>query len=236
MTGSPRLVQRVAASDFGFSTEERQLLDSLRSPFDVQEFLDALAYEPAAGAMSPRVVLRTRRGHCFSGAILAAAALRVLGYPPLLVDLRAVRDDDHVLAVFREHGCWGAVAKSNFTTLRFREPVYRSPRELAMSYFDLYCNTLGEKTLREYSVALDLRRFDGRGFDWMLAEGALADVEERIERIRHYPLLTPAMAASLAPVSLAVLAAGLLGSDPQGLYQVEKSGNLPDQNLPGAGT
>ena len=101
------------------------------------------------------------------GALLAAAALRVQGFPPLLLDLEAVRDDDHVLAVFKQHGHWGAIAKSNYSGLRFREPVYCNLRELAMSYFEHYYNLEAEKTLRAYSRPVNLGRFDRIG--WMTA-------------------------------------------------------------------
>ena len=193
------------------------MLDSFRSLTDAQDFLDGLAYDPEPGARSPRVTLRTRRAHCFGGALFAAAALRRFGHPPLLVDLRATNDDDHVLAVFRHRGHWGALGKSNCTTLRFREPIYRSLRELALSYFELYVNTARQKTLREYSVTLDLRRFDAEG--WMVAEEPLDSIEERLESIRHYRLLDRRQERELSLTSPAVLEAVMLGSDPAGLYR-----------------
>jgi len=110
---------------------------------------------------SPRRVLRDRTARCREGALFAAAALRVNGHPPLLLDLEAVRDDDHVLAVLRDRGHWGAVAKSNYAGLRYREPVYRTLRELVMSYFEHYYNLQGQKTLRRYSRPVDHARFDG---------------------------------------------------------------------------
>ena len=105
-------------------------------------------------------MLRERTAHCLEGAVFAAAALRVLGFPPLLLDLEAVQDTDHVVAVFRSRGHWGAIAKSNFSGLRYREPVHRSVRELVMSYFDGYINLRGDRTLRAYSRPVDLARFD----------------------------------------------------------------------------
>jgi hypothetical protein len=197
------------------------VFDTFSSLSDVQDFLDGLAYDPEPGARSPRVTLRTRKSHCFGGALFAAAALRRFGHPPLLVDLRAVNDDDHVLAVFRHRGHWGALAKSNCTTLRFREPIYRSLRELALSYFELYANTIGQKALREYSVTLDLRRFDAEG--WMFDPQPLEHVEERLESIRHYRLLDRRQERELSPASKDVLEAILLGSDPAGLYQPKPS-------------
>jgi hypothetical protein len=200
-----------------FTEDERAVFASFRSLVDVQDFLDALAYDPEPGARSPRVTLRTRRAHCFGGALFAAAALRRFGHPPLLVDLRAWNDDDHVLAVFRHRGHWGALGKSNCTTLRFREPIYRSLRELALSYFELYVNTVRQKTLREYSVTLDLRRFDAAG--WMTDEQPLDAVEERLEEIRHYRLLDRRQERELTLTTPAVLEAVMLGSDPVGLYR-----------------
>lgn len=200
-----------------WTQDEERIFRRLDSPPAIQEFLDGLPYAAETGARSPRVTLRRRTAQCFGGAVFAAAALRRLGHPPRLVDLRAVNDDDHVLAVFQRQGCWGAVGKSNFTTLRYREPVYRTLRELAMSYFDLYFNSLGEKSLREYSVTLDLRKYDRTG--WMFADGPLLEIERDIETIRHYHLLTPPMEQALSPVSPALLEAGLLGSRAEGLYR-----------------
>ena len=122
-----------------------------------------------------------------SGALVGAAALRMLGHPPLLLDFEAVRDDDHVLALFRRRGHWGAVAKSNYSGLRFREPVYRTLRELAMSYFEHYYNLRREKTLRNYSRPVNLERFDS--IHWMTAEEDVWAIPEYLTTIRHTALL-----------------------------------------------
>ena len=140
----------------------------LATPEKIQRFLDDLPYnkEPHGDTCrSPRRVLRDRTAHCMEGALFGAAALRMLGHPPLLLDLEAVRDDDHVLAIFRARGHWGALAKSNYSGLRYREPVYRTLRELAMSYFEHYYNLRKEKTLRNYSRPVNLRRFDSIRLD-----------------------------------------------------------------------
>src|SRR5881397_96339 len=141
----------------GFHSRELGALRRLTTPEKIQRFLDdEVGYNKKKGGptcRSPRRVLRDRVAHCLEGALFGAAALRVQGFEPLLLDLEAVRDDDHVLALFRQRGCWGAVAKSNYAGLRFREPVYRSLRELAMSYFEHYYNPVGEKTLRSYPAA-----------------------------------------------------------------------------------
>jgi hypothetical protein len=185
----------------------------LRTPDKIQHFLDHdLAYnkEPdGPTCRSPRVVLRDRTAHCMEGALFGAAALRVLGHPPLLLDLEAVRDDDHVLAIFQVRGRWGAIAKSNYSGLRYREPVYRSLRELVMSYFEHYYNLRREKTLRRYSRPVNLRRFDGR--HWMTAEEDVWMVPEYLCEIAHTPLLPPAVEARLSRVDARLFAAGKLG-------------------------
>src|SRR5262245_40563625 len=138
-----------------FDCSELAILRRVDTPAKIQKFLDCdLDYNKERDGetcRSPRRVLRDRTAQCMEGALFAAAALRVQGFPPLLVDLESVRDDDHVIAVFRQRGHWGAVAKSNYAGLRFRSPVYRTLRELVMSYFEHYYNPAGEKTLRAYS-------------------------------------------------------------------------------------
>src|SRR2546421_8770956 len=146
----------------GFSPVELRKLRALKTPAGVQSFLDSLPYHLADTAWSPRTVLREQTAHCLEGAIFAAAALRVLGFPPLILDLEADQDTDHVLAVFKLRGHWGAIAKSNFAGCRYREPVYRTLRELALSYFNIYFNLRGERTLRRYSRLVNLARCDDR--------------------------------------------------------------------------
>ncbi len=140
---------------------------------------------------------------------MAAAALRFHGRPALLVDLEAVRDDDHVLAVFREGGLWGAAAKSNYAGLRFREPVYRTLRELVMSYFEHYFNLRGEKTLRAYSRPVNLKRFDPIG--WMTAEKDVWAIPEHLCVIPHVALLPDGVERRLNRMDKRLFAAGLVG-------------------------
>ena len=196
------------------SRAERAELRQLRTPEKIQRFLDCgLGYnkeKDGETCRSPRRVLRDRIAHCMEGALLAAAALRVNGYPPLLVDLEAVRDDDHVLAVFRQRGRWGAMAKSNFAGLRFREPVYRNLRELVMSYFEHYYNPKGEKTLRRYSRPVNLARFDR--IAWMTAEEDLWAIPERLVEVAHTPLLTPSIERRLTRMDERLYKAGMVGS------------------------
>jgi hypothetical protein len=192
---------------------EIALFRGLRSPEKIQRFLDTrIAYDKEPGGprcRSPRVTLRDGVAHCMSGALLAAAALRMLGHPALLVDLEAVRDDDHVLAVYRINGHWGAVAKSNYSGLRFREPVYRSVRELVMSYFEHYYNLKGEKTLRRYSRPVNLARFDR--IAWITSEEDVWAIPEHLTTIAHVDLLTPVMIRRLARMDRRLFDAGQLG-------------------------
>jgi hypothetical protein len=185
----------------------------------IQGFLDGIPYSADPIYRSPRSVLRDRKAHCFDGALFAAAALRSLGHPPLIVDLQAVRDDDHMLAVFKRDGCYGAVAKSNFVGLRFREPIYRSLRELAVSYFSDYYNLERERTLRAYTAPLNLARLDHLA--WMTSDELLEQVADRLDRSRRFPLLTDRMIESLTPVDQRTYDAGMLGVNPDGLYRGE---------------
>ena len=145
------------------------------------------------------------------GALLGALALRLLGYPPLLIDMEAVRDTDHVLAVYRRNGRWGAVAKSNYAGLRSREPVYRGIRELAMSYFEDYFNPAGEKTLRTYSRPVSLRRFD-RSLQWMTTDKEVWPIAEYLCEIPHTRMMKPATERTLAPMDKRLLAANCVGT------------------------
>jgi hypothetical protein len=197
---------------------EREILGGLRTPAKIQAFLDGIAYSIDDFYRCPLRVLRERAAHCFDGAIFAAAALRRIGYAPLILDMLSNgRDDEHLLALFKSGGCWGAVAKSNFVGLRFREPVYRSLRELAMSYFEQYYNLEREKTLRGYTGPLNLKNFDR--LEWMTQDEPLELIAKRTEEIRRVDLLPPAMAERLSPVDQRSFHAGLIGSDPQGLFK-----------------
>lgn len=200
-------------SRFDLDAGEMRELKALKTPEAIQQFLDRdIAYnkEPDGDTIrSPRRVLRDRVAHCLEGALLAPAALRVQGFPPLLLDLEAVRDDDHVLAIFRQHGHWGAIAKSNYSGLRFREPVYRTLRELVLSYFEHYFNLSREKTLRHYSRPVNLTRFDS--IRWMTAEDDLWPIAEHLAIIAHTPLLPATPRRRFARVDDRLFAAGLAG-------------------------
>jgi len=177
----------------------------------VQRALDAMRYHHADTSWSPRHVLRTRTAHCLEGAIFAAAALRVLGFPPLLLDMEAEQDTDHVVAIFKLRGHWGAIAKSNYSGLRYREPVHRTLRELVMSYFDDYWNLRGERTMRRHSRPVNLARFDRAHPDWMTTEGDIWFIAEHLCDIPHTRLFPPAVARHLTRADRRLFAAGLVG-------------------------
>jgi len=197
----------------GYSPAEWQVLKRLTTPEKIQHFIDEdIAYnkEPRGPTCrSPRMVLRDRQAHCMEGALVAAAALEIHGYPPLLVDLEAVRDDDHVLAVFRSQEGWGAIAKSNYSGLRFRTPIYRTIRELALSYFEHYYNPRGEKTLRAFSRPVNLRRFDYMG--WRTAEEDVWDIPNYLVDILHFPLLPGWATRQRFQMDNRLLQAGMVG-------------------------
>src|SRR5687767_8445537 len=172
------------------SKAEFAVLRRLDAPGKIQDFVFRLGQnfeERGETCQTVREVLETRRAHCIEGAMLAACAFWVHGEPPLLLDMRAVRDFDHVVALFRRHGRWGALSKTNGIGLRSRDPVYGSLRELAMSYFHEYANRRDHKTLREYSVPFDLRRVDPKV--WVTGEKQAWFVAEELDRIRHFPLV-----------------------------------------------
>jgi hypothetical protein len=203
--------------DAGWTAAERKIIGKLHSPYAIQQFLDGIEYSADPFYRAPRRVLRDRLAHCMDGAVFAAAALRGLGFPPLVVDLRAEHDDDHLLAPFRLDGCWGAVAKSNFVTLRWREPVYRSLRELVMSYFEGFYNVVREKTLRSYSTPLNLAAFDS--LRWLTDDEALETIAARLDSARHFPVASKKAIARLQLLDERSHQAGLIGSKPEGLYR-----------------
>ncbi len=188
---------------------ERRVMRSLKTPLGVQRALDRMPYHLATTAWSPRVVLRERTVHCLEAAIFAAAALRHIGHRPLIVDLEAEHDTDHVIAAYRERGLWGAVARSNYAGLEHREPIYRTLRELALSYFPMYFNLRGEQTLRTFSRPVDLSRFDDRG--WMTSDKNVWFIPEYLLTIAHTPLLPSGAASRLHRFDKRTFDAGLVG-------------------------
>ncbi len=174
-----------------FSKEELKIIEKLNTPKKIQDFLNALKTnfeEMGDTCMSPRKVLRERKAHCVEGAVFAAAVLNVHGFKPLIVDLESNNKDfDHVIAVFKRGSHWGALSKTNHAILRYREPIYSSIRELVMSYFHEYFLDNGVKTLRKYSLPVDLSKFDNK--DWMTSEEDIWYIPEHLLEVKHFDIL-----------------------------------------------
>lgn len=193
MAASPtlRTKRRATQRDLGLTPAEFNVLRRLSTPEKIQTYLLKMPqnFELNGDSCSTvRMVLRDNYAHCIEGALLAAAALWVHGEPPLLLDLRAKNDADHVVALFRRKGHWGCISKTNGPDLRWRDPIYRTLRELALSYMHEYSNRRDYKSLREYSVPYDLRRADLN--DWLTGEEGAWRIAEKLDEIRHYPLVS----------------------------------------------
>jgi len=195
---------------FGFTRQELAIFRQLTTPEKIQRFLDEeIVYDGSFRCRSPRRLLRDRRGHCVEGALLACTALRQVGLPPLIMDLHAQHDDDHVIALFRRDGLWGAIGKSNYSGLRYREPVYKTLRELAMSYFEHYFNPRGQRTLRGYSRPINLTQFDPSG--WMTSEDDPWQIPNYLNTITYTPLIPRKVVARLTRADSRLKAANEYG-------------------------
>ncbi|MBM4338178.1 MAG: hypothetical protein FJ110_01410 [Deltaproteobacteria bacterium] len=200
------------------SESELRFFETLTTPTRIQTFLDEIPYSTEHLYRCPLRVLRERVAHCFDGALFAAATLEHLGHVPMILEMVPNgRDDDHLLTLYKRNGHWGAVAKSNYVGLRFREPVYRNLRELVMSYFEQFYNVDREKTLRSYSLPLNLKVFDK--WNWMTGDESLEQIAQRLDRIRKIPLLTQSMVSKLSVVDERTYQTGLIGADLAGLYK-----------------
>ena len=177
---------------FGLNEKELRILKSLNTPRKIQDFLNKIPInfeEKEDTCFSPRMVLKNNKAHCMEGALFAAAALRVNGEKPLIVDLNAnEKDDDHVLCVFQRRGFWGAIGKPNHAVLRYREPIYKSIRELVMSFFHEYFDDKGKKNLRKYSLPVDLSKLDR--LNWMASEEDVWFIHDYLDKVKHFPILT----------------------------------------------
>ena len=210
-------------SDFdrALTRSESRLLAGLTTPSRIQTFLDSIEYSEEERYRCPLTVLRDRKGHCFDGALFAAAMLRRIGHPPLITDIIPNdNDDDHLLALYKVRGYWGAVAKSNYSGLRFREPVYRTLRELILSYFEDFFNAIGEKTMRAYTRPLNLTAFDRLG--WMTNDETLDAIGEKLDEIQKFKPLTSRMIRNLSFADQRSVQAGLLGAKAEGLFKPTK--------------
>ena len=211
-----------AAQQFeaALSRNERQLISRLDSPAAVQAFLDGIAYKVQSAYQSPIGVVHTRQANCFDGALFAAAALRRIGHTPAIIHMLASNDDDHIIALYRRNSCVGAVAKSNFVGLRFREAIYRNIRELIISYFEAYFNLAGKKSLRAYTNPLNLSSFDR--ISWMTSDDAVETISLRLDRLKRHKLVTASMVRSLSPVDKRTYKAHMLGVNMQGIYKPKR--------------
>lgn len=199
------------------SKTEYEQVELLTSPVKIQAYLDETPYSSDDFYRCPRRVVQDRKAHCFDGALFAAAMLARIGYPPLILELLPnARDDDHLLAVYRCTGRWGAVAKSNFVGLRYREPIFKSIRELVMSYFEQYYNTAREKTLRGYTIPLNLKGFNS--LDWMIKDEPLDLIADRLDEMRRFTILSKRMEKNLAMMDERSYSTGLIGSNEDGLF------------------
>ena len=210
--------------DTHLNAAQLEIVQGLTSPAKIQAFLDSsTTYSAEDTNRCPLQVLQDRQAHCLDGGLFATAMLRRLGYPPLVVDIfpEVDTDDDHVLAVFKRRGYWGVVAKSNYVNLRYRDPVYRNLHELVMSYFDGFFNTDGVKTLRAYTRALNLARFDR--LEWMWRGDGVDEIYDYMKHTRRYALLSPEMVSWLTPVDGLSYEAGMLRVNPAGLFIPGKS-------------
>jgi hypothetical protein len=183
---------------FGYTTKEQAVIARLSTPAKIQDYLNALSinFEPDGDTCrSPREVLRTKRAHCLEGALFAAAVLWYHGQQPLLLDLKAAAHDyDHVVTLFKQHGRWGAISKTNHAVLRYREPVYATVRELALSYFHEYFDHSGKKTLRSFSRPFSLKRF---GTSWITDSDDLWEIGAALDGATHTPIAPPSQLKKL---------------------------------------
>jgi hypothetical protein len=193
--------------------EEFSIFKKLRTPAAIQDFVNDFEMNFTGRwhtYASPLVVLQTGKAHCMEGAMLAAAALWHIGHPPLLLDLKTTdHDDDHVVALFKEGGRWGAISKTNHAVLRYRDPVYRDPHELAMSYFNEYFLDSGVKTMRSYSAPFDLLQCRAaRGDEWLTSHGDLSNIAEALDFSKHFQIVSAAATRRLRRADRSEIEAG----------------------------
>lgn len=197
---------------FGLNKAELAIFKKLNTPKKIQDFLEKIPInfeEKGDTCYSPHLVLKHKKAHCLEGAIFAAAVLKFHGHRPLIVDLKAASPDDHhVVAVFKINNHWGAISKTNHAVLRYREPIYKTIRELIMSYFHEYFLDSGKKTLRSYSQPVDLSHFDKKG--WMASKQELWYIDKYLDRVRHCPILTRKQISSLRQADPVEIRAGKL--------------------------
>lgn len=179
---------------YGYSIEEIRLFKNLNTPQKIQDYINRIPFnfeEKWGTCMSPRKVLESNKADCIEGALLASAILEFHGHKPLVIDLRSIKkpyDYDHVVAVFKADGFWGAISKTNHSVLRYRDPIYKTVRELVLSYFNEYFLDSGLKTLREYSTPFNLTYFDN--INWRTTDKQLSQVMSHLDKIKHFKIMT----------------------------------------------
>jgi hypothetical protein len=197
-----------------YTVDEKKLFRKLKTPKKIQDYINSLEFnfeEDGDFCMSPREVMRTGKANCIEGAMLAAAILEFHGARPLILDLRSTKkpyDDDHIVAIFKQFGCFGAISKTTHCVLRYREPIYKTLRELALSYFHEYFLDSGQKTLREYSEVFDLSHFDH--LNWRTTQDSLLEISFYLDKIKHYKILSPKQVKNLRRADKIEIAAGKL--------------------------
>jgi hypothetical protein len=197
--------------------KQRLIFRGLTSPEKIQRFLDSVRYSDSDTYFCPLTLVKKNYGGCFEGALFAAVVFRRLGHPSLIVEMTSENDDDHILAVYKKNGSWGAVAKSIFPGLRSRQPVYRTVRELVMSYFEFYYNLKRKRTLRGFSAPLDLKKLDKK--EWMTSDGAIVLVGKALDKTTHFPLFPTRIGRKLARTDPWTFKAGMLGTDRSKVYR-----------------
>jgi hypothetical protein len=204
---------------------DRENFLALRTPVEVQAFLDSMPYDGGERDRSPLNVIRERRCHCLDGGMFAALALGCIGFPPLLIDLvpEPGTDDDHVLAIFKVNGLYGAVAKSNFSGLRYREPIHRGLRELVMTYFEVFFNIDGMKTLRGYTRPFHLAAYDR--YNWQTDEADTARVIDHFYNRGYIRVIPPELVSTLSRLDQRAYQTNMIGVDRDGLYKGPDQGH-----------
>ena len=199
------------------SDQQKTLFTSLDTPSKIQAYLDSIPYRVEDHNCSVLSVFRDGKAHCFDGSLFGAAALRQIGYDPIVVQLLPENDDDHMLAIYKRHNRFGAVAKSNYAGLRSREPVFSSLRELVMSYFKDFYNLNGLYSLRGYTFPIELKPYDR--YDWMISDEGAQHIVRRLDSVRKIKVLTSEMIAELAPVDPISFQAGRTITNIAGVYK-----------------
>ena len=206
--------------------DQKKLFTSLNTPFAIQEYLDSIPYRVEDDNYCALSVFRDGKAHCFDGSLFAAAALKQIGFSPIIVQTLPEKDDDHMLAVYKRNGRYGALAKSNYVGLRSREPVYVSIRELVMSYFKDFYNLDGLFSLRAYTLPINLKHFDR--YNWMTSDAGVQAIVKRLHDIRKIRLFSPEVIADLAPIDPISYKTGMSITNLDGVF---KPGSSPDKDF-----